>query len=65
MEVTSSTGPTVNYKEGHNIPVKDHKINLSEKTGNLIIIYNETAREVYIEKSQRALITIQIDLIFI
>ena len=53
MEVTSSTGPIVNYQEGPNIPAKEHKINLSEKTDNFIMIYNETAREVYIDKQAR------------
>ena len=32
MEVTSSAGPIVNYQEGHNVPAKEHEINLSEKT---------------------------------
>ena len=41
MKVTSSTGPLVNYQEGHNIPAKEHELNLSEKTDNLIMIYNK------------------------
>ena len=50
MEVTSSTGPIVKYQEGHNIPVKYHKIKLSQKTDSLIMIHNETTTEVYINK---------------
>ena len=38
MKVTNSTGSIVSYQEGHNIPVTEHKINLSEKTDNLIMI---------------------------
>ena len=53
MEVTSSTGPIVKYQEGHNIPVKYHKINLSQKTDSLIMIHNETTTEVYIDKQER------------
>ena len=48
MEVTSTTGPIVNYPEGHNIPAKEHKINLSEKADNVIMIYNETIQQKYI-----------------
>ena len=40
MEVTSSTGPIGKYQQGHNIPVKDHKINLIQKTDSLIMIYD-------------------------
>ena len=41
MEVISSTWPIVKYQEGHDIPVKDHKINITQETDNLIMIYNE------------------------
>ena len=53
MEVTSSTGPIVKDQEGHNIPVKDHKINLIQKTDSLTMIYDETTAEVYIDKQER------------
>ena len=52
-EITSSTGPIVNYQEGHNILAKKHKINLMVKTDNLIMIYNETKTEVHIDKQER------------
>ena len=45
MEVTNSTGPIVNFQGEHKIPAKEHKINLSGKTDNSIIIYNETATD--------------------
>ena len=41
-EITSSTRPTVKYKERHNIPVKGNKINVTQKTNNIIMRYNET-----------------------
>ena len=34
------------------IPERERKINLSEKTDNLIRIYNETATEGYIDKQE-------------
>ena len=51
IEVTSSTGPIVDYQEGHNIPAKVYKINLSEKIYNLI--YNGNTTELYIDKQER------------
>ena len=51
-EVTSSSGPIVNYQVRRNIPERERKINLSEKTDNLIRIYNETATEGYIDKQE-------------
>ena len=61
-----SIGPIINYQEGYNVPAKKHKINSSEKTDNSIMIYNEAATEVYIDKQERIkpvpIITIQIDL---
>ena len=47
MEVTSSTEPIVNNHKGQNIPVKDHKINVTQETGNLIMIYTESKKEAY------------------
>ena len=38
MEVTNSTVSIVSYQEGHNIPVTEHKINLSEERDNLMMI---------------------------
>ena len=32
LEVTSSAGPLVNYEEGYNIPGKDQKKDLTQKT---------------------------------
>ena len=52
-ELTSSTGPIINYQEGYNIPAKEHKINSSEKTDNSIMIYNEITTEVYMDKQER------------
>ena len=52
-EVTSSTGPIMNYQEGYNISAEEHKINSLEKTENLIMIYNETTTEVYIDEEER------------
>ena len=52
MEGTRSTGPIVNYQEGQNIPAKEHKLNLSDKTNNLMM-YNGITREVYIENQER------------
>ena len=48
MEVTNSTGPIVNFQGERKIPTKEHKINLSGKTDNSTIIYNETATDIYI-----------------
>ena len=36
MEVVSSTGPIVIYQEGHKIPANDYKINVTQKTDNLM-----------------------------
>ena len=52
-QVTSSTGPIMNYQEGYNISAEEHKINSLEKTDNLLTIYNETTTEVYIDKEER------------
>ena len=52
-EVTSSTRPIMNYQEGYNISAEEHKINSLEKTENLIMIYNETTTDVYIDKEER------------
>ena len=44
----------VNFQDGQNTTVKDHKINnITPKTNNTIIIYNETIKEVYIDKQKR------------
>ena len=44
----SRTEPIVNYEEGEDITVKDHKINnVTPQTDNIIMIYNETIKEVY------------------
>ena len=51
-EVKSNTGPIMNYQEGYNISAEEHKINSLEKTDNLIMIYNETTTEVYIDKEE-------------
>ena len=40
-EVTSSTGPIINYQEGYNISAEEHKINSFEKTDNLIMIVQQ------------------------
>ena len=53
MEVTSSTEEIVNYQEAHNITAKEHKINIIQKINNLIRIYIETTKEVYIDKKER------------
>ena len=54
MGLTSRTEPVVNYQEGQHISNKDHKINnVTPQTDNTIMIYNEIAKEVYIDKSQR------------
>ena len=53
MEVTSSTEQIVNYQEAHNITAKEHKINIIQKINNLIRIYIETTKEVYIDKKER------------
>ena len=42
----------MNYQEGYNISAEEHKINSLEKTDNLIMIYNETTTEVYIDKEK-------------
>ena len=52
MEVTRRTGLVANYQGGRNIPAKGLQINLSEKTDNLIMIYNETTTKVYVEKQE-------------
>ena len=52
-EVTSSAGPIMNYQEGYNMSAEEHKISSFEKTDNLIMIYNETTTEAYIEKEER------------
>ena len=55
MGLTSRTEPVVNYQEGQHISNKDHKINnVTPQTDNTIMIYNEIAKEVYIDKSQIA-----------
>lgn len=51
-EVTSSSGPIVNYQVRHNIPVRENKLNLSEKAYNLITTYNKTTTEVYVDKQE-------------
>ena len=44
----------VNFQDGQNTTVNDHKINnITPKTDNTIIIYNETIKEVYIDKQKR------------
>ena len=43
----------MNYQEGYNISAEKHKINSFEKTDNLIMIYNETATELYIDEEER------------
>ena len=43
----------MNYQEGYSIPVKEHKINSSEKKDNSIMIYNEIITEVYMDKQER------------
>ena len=49
MEITSRTEPIVNYQEY--ITVKNHKINnVTRQADNKVMIYNETAKEVYIDK---------------
>ena len=49
--VTSKTEPIINYQEGQNITKEEHKINtVTAQTVNTIMIYNETAKEVYIDK---------------
>ena len=54
MGVTSRTEPIVNYQEGQNIAGKDHKINkVTHQTDNTIMIYNETTKEVHIDKRGR------------
>ena len=54
MGVTSRTEPIVNYQEGENITVKDHKINnVTPQTDNTILIYDGTTKEVYIGKQER------------
>ena len=54
MGVTSRTEPIANYQEGQNIAGEDHKINkLTHQTDNTIMIYNETTKEVYIDKRGR------------
>ena len=52
-QVTSSTGPIMNFQEGYNKSAEEHKINSLEKTDNLLTIYNETTTEVYIDKEER------------
>ena len=55
MGLTSRTEPVVNYQEGQHIAMEDHKINnVTPQTDNTIMIYNEIAKEVYIDKSERA-----------
>ena len=52
MEVTSRTEPIVNYQEY--ITVTNHKINnVTRQADNKVMIYNETAKEVYIDKQKR------------
>ena len=54
MGVTSRTEPIVNYQEGENITVKDHKINnVTPQTDNTILIYDGTTKQVYIGKQER------------
>ena len=54
MGVTSRTEPIINYQEGQNIMVKDHKINIvTHQTDNTIMIYNETTKEAYIYMQDR------------
>ena len=49
MEVTSRTEPIVNYQEY--ITVTNHKINnVTRQADNKVMIYNETAKEIYIDK---------------
>ena len=55
MGVTIRTEPIVNYQEGQNITKKDHKINnVNPQTDNTVMVYNEIAKEVYIDKPERA-----------
>ena len=54
MGVTSRTEPIGNYQKGQNITVKDHEINnVSFQTVNTVMIYNETIKEVYIDKQEK------------
>ena len=53
MGVTSRTEPIVNYQEGKNITKKDYKINNVTPQTDTTVIYNETTKEVYIDKQDR------------
>ena len=54
MGVTIRTELVVNYQLGQNITVKDYKRNnVTHQTDNTIMIYNETTKEVYIDKQER------------
>ena len=54
MGVTIRTELVVNYQLGQNITVKDYKRNnVTHQTDNTITIYNETTKEVYIDKQER------------
>ena len=54
MGVTIRTELVVNYQLGQNITVKDYKRNnVTHQSDNTIMIYNETTKEVYIDKQER------------
>ena len=54
MGVTIRTELVVNYQLGQNITVKDYnRNNVTHQTDNTITIYNETTKEVYIDKQER------------
>ena len=54
MGVTIRTEVIVNYQVGQNITVKDYKTNnVTHQIDNTITIYNETTKEVYIDKQER------------
>ena len=51
--VTRRTEPMVNYQKEQNITVKDHiRNNVTHQIDNTIMIYNETTKEVYIDKEE-------------
>ena len=55
MGVTIRAEPIINYEEEQNITKKDHKINnVTPQTDNIIMVYNEITKEVYIDKPKRA-----------
>ena len=54
MGVTIRTEPIINYQEGQNTTKKDKINNVTLQTDNTIMVYNETTKEVYIDKPGRA-----------